>query len=206
MKGLLVALVALAFGSAAVFSAEWSGVFTSLEHSVLHVMVAKAGRDVGTCSAVVLNTSNDTVVTAAHCISDEAAYSYTVDGRAAKLLKLSRDRDLAVLKTRLRRGVVSLPLAPRAPTAGTAVAVLGFPFEAASLTIQIGIVANAQADAGGKAWINADLLPGDSGGAIVDLSGHLVGLTSGYLSQGAAHIGCAVPLETIRDFVDEYLQ
>jgi len=53
--------------------------------------------------------------------------------------------------------------------------------------------------------VDATALPGNSGGAVVDRRGHLIGIltrsTSLFGSFGAAGLGLAVDLGTIREFL-----
>jgi S1-C subfamily serine protease len=154
------------------------------------------------CTGSVINAAAGYVLTAAHCIPKDAG-ELAIAGRDVDVKAINRQLDLAVVKTRLRKEASQVALAPLMPRAGSAVAVVGFPFGARSLVVQIGVIANPDVD--GQAWINADALPGDSGGAIVDEQGRLVGVTLGYKAHGAAHIGRAATLETVRAFVADFL-
>lgn len=186
--------------SAPASAADWPTVFEQRGNAI--PLIDRNDHDY--CSGIVINAEDGYVLTAAHCISEEAR-SYTVDRRDATVLRVNRELELAVIKTRLRTGATALPLAAAMPRAGSAVAVLGYPFSAQTLTIQVGIVANPAVD--GMAWVNADLLPGDSGGAIVNERGELIAVTSGYRAtkDGGAHIGRVVPIDTIRPFIEDLL-
>lgn len=197
IRAFLFFLFTFALASCAA-AADWPDVYAQRASAVPVVDVSNGGY----CSSVVINAADGYVVTAAHCIADEAV-SYTVDHVDASVVRVNRLLDLAVVKLRLRKGATTLPLAAAFPRVGSAVAVLGYPLGARTLTMQVGVVANPDVD--GLAWVNADLLPGDSGGAIVNAAGELVGITSGYRAAGAAHIGRVVPLETIRAFVEDLL-
>jgi S1-C subfamily serine protease len=199
----LVVVALLAAAPAVAQTPVWTDVVPFLEATILPIAIGD-GQDAGSCTGIVIHAEAGYVLTAAHCVpTDSNKTSMTVTDRDAAIVRVNRHLDLAVLKVRLRKGAITIAFAPIMPRAGSAVAVLGYPFGARSLTVQHGIVANP--DVEGWAWINADTLPGDSGGAIVDREGRLVALTSGYLYRGAAHIGRAVPLETIRAFVEEYV-
>jgi S1-C subfamily serine protease len=54
-------------------------------------------------------------------------------------------------------------------------------------------------------WVNADLIFGDSGGAVINYQGQLVDMSSAIYDQGPAHMGVAVPVETLRSFMKQYL-
>lgn len=196
---LILTLVSLAPAAAA----DWSDIYAQRASAVPIVEIGN-GQDGGHCAGVVINAADGYVLTAAHCVVDDTpGYSYTVDKRDGTVVRVNHVLDLAVIKTRLRKGTATLPLASTFPRVGSSVAVLGYPFGARTLTIQVGILANPDVD--GYAWMNADLLPGDSGGAIVNDRGELVAVTCGYLYSGPAHIGRAVALETLRDFVEDLL-
>jgi len=191
----LVAAVILLAATPAAAQPAWPDVVDRLRASVLLL------EGDGACSAIVINAARGYLLTAAHCAPEKQ--DLTVGERDASVLKINRKLDLAVLKTRLRQGVTDVSFAPTMPRAGSAVAVVGFPFGARSLTVQIGIVANP--DVEGRAWVDADLLPGDSGGAIVDAEGRLVGVSSAFRYYLAADVGVAVPLPTVLAFVEDYL-
>ena len=198
-----LAIIAVLFVVTPAAAQGWASLVEPLGKTVLRLEVGD-GRQGGGCSGSVIDADKGHVLTAAHCVpTDLEQFSLTVDGRDARVLRVNRILDLAVLKSRLRRGATAITLAPAMPRAGDAVAVIGYPFGARTLTTQVGTLANP--DVEGWAWVNADLLPGDSGGAIVDAQGRLVGVTSGFLYYAAAHIGLAVPLETVRAFVEEFL-
>jgi S1-C subfamily serine protease len=203
MTRLLLLILLFVFCAVAPAAAQWADAVAALERSIVLLEMGDDQVDAGSCSGIVLNAEQGYVLTAAHCVPTNEDHSIVVADRDAKPEKVNRRLDLAVLKVRLRKGATNITLAPSMPRAGSAVAVLGYPFGARSLTTQVGIVANP--DVEGKAWINADLLPGDSGGAIIDPQGRLVALTSGYVANGAAHMGVAAPIDTIAAFVEDYL-
>jgi len=196
----LIHLFIFIFGFvAAAAAADWADVY---ERTAPAVRFLDVGTDGGYCSGIVINKAEGFVLTAAHCVTDNDAFA--VDHRDATVVSVNPLLELAVLKTRLRKGASQITLAPALPRVGSSVAVLGYPFGARTVTMQAGILANA--DAGdGTAWVNADMLPGDSGGAILNDAGELVGVTSGYRANGAAHIGRIVGIDDIRDFVEELL-
>ncbi len=199
----VLGLVALILCTPAAAAAQaWPEVVGALDRSVLPVHMG-TGDVPASCSAVVIHADAGYVVTAAHCVPTAEHASIIVAGRHAEVARVNRVLDLAVLRTKLN-GAASIALAPAMPGAGHPVAIIGYPFGAQSITTQLGSVANAKGR-DGYAWVDGAVLPGDSGGAVVDNRGRLVGVSSGYLAAGAAHIGLIVPLETVRDFVEDLL-
>jgi S1-C subfamily serine protease len=202
IRTFLAFLFIYAFASLAA-AADWADVYAQRARAIALVELSNTDGDGGHCTGIVINAADGYVLTAGHCIEETAGFSYAVDRRDASVVRVNHVLDLAVLKTRLRKEATTLPLAPAVPAVGSSVAVLGYPFNARTLTMQAGIVANP--DVEGFAWMNADLLPGDSGGAIVNDAGELVAVTSGTLYRGPAHIGVTVGLETLRGFVEDLL-
>lgn len=193
----------LVFGfSTAAHAAEWADVVPTVERSVLRLHLGDDNGNEGTCSAIVINAEKGYLLTAAHCVTTDDHIVVGKD-RTATLVISNRLLDLAVLKTKLRKEATAIVLAPTSPRLGAPVGVLGFPFGARSLTLQVGVVANPDVD--DRMWVDGNLLPGDSGGAIINNAGHLVGVTSAFKYFAAAHIGVAVPLDTLRAFVADYL-
>jgi S1-C subfamily serine protease len=189
------------------FGADWSLVVKPLNRQVPRIEIQKDDAESpGVCSGVVLNTDPAWLLTAAHCIppGDPKAYSLTANGRHAETVKINRILDLAVLKfSRKREDAIAL--AEDSPSIGTEICVAGYGFGIEKLAIQFGRVSQSKNDETKTLWLNVDTLFGDSGGAIVDEQGRLVGMTSKIYSKGPAHISGAIPIETIRDFVENYL-
>jgi serine protease Do len=203
MRSVVVGVM-VAVAAASAQAADWSQVHTSVGPAVLRVAIGDGNRE-GSCSGVVVNADAGYVLTAAHCIQTEGEFNYTVAGRHADVVRYNRVLDLAVLSVKLPKGTPQVKVAVVAPKTGAAVAVVGYGFGSAELAIQSGIVANARETASERMLVDANLLPGDSGGAIVNEAGELVGITSAFQFMLAAHQGLAIPLDTLRPFVEEYL-
>jgi serine protease Do len=156
------------------------------------------------CSGVVLDAVESIVLTAAHCV-DAERLDVIVDGRHAELVRRNRVLDLAILRVRLKNAV-AIDVSTTAPGLGALIAVLGFPLGAEDLTIQVGVLANPGGAKSTRADIAVDVLPGDSGGPVVDLTGRLVGITTGYRVAGAAHLGRMVPLAAVRAFAEDFIR
>jgi S1-C subfamily serine protease len=189
------------------FAADWALVVKPVAKQVPRLEIQKDGSDdPGVCSGVVLNIDPGVLLTAAHCIpsGDAKTYSITANGRDAEVLKVNRILDLAVLKFH-RKHEEAMELATDTPPIGTEVAVAGYGFGIEKLAIQFGRVSQSRNDETKTLWINVDALFGDSGGAVLDAEGRLVGMTSKIYSNGPAHISGAVNVETIQDFVEPWL-
>lgn len=122
--------------------------------------------------------------------------------------------DLALLQVD-RTGLPVLDLADAVPEIGTPVVAIGNPLGFEN-TVSMGVISGARRSIPGAAGISPALVdlvqtdaaisPGNSGGALVDLDGRLVGITVAYLppqATGAVSIGFAIPVPTVADVVDE---
>ena len=160
----------------------------------------------GVCSGVVTHKENGFVITAAHCVDvpKSESLSVTVNKRHAEVVKVNALLDLAVLKTDLR-DEQQMPLADQTPPIGTEVAVVGHAFGDAKLIVQFGRIAQVLNDESNMVLINADVIGGDSGGAILDAHGRLVGITSRVYYNGPMHLGAAVRIEDVREFAEPYI-
>ena len=203
MRAFLLSLCFCLLATLAVAS-DWSIVFKSTNESVVRLEV-KAGDEQGTCSGSVINADKGYILTAGHCTLEKA--DYTADDKDATLVKKNTLLDLAILQTKWKK-TNQLILAPNAPEAGAEIAAIGYAFGDDQLAIQEGIVANPLENDSKRMRLSADIIPGDSGGPIVDASGRIVGVTSAIVWSSitpASHLGVAVPWETVRDFVEPYL-
>jgi S1-C subfamily serine protease len=110
------------------------------------------------------------------------------------------------VRTSLRPGDTEVAIAEKSPPAGEEVAVIGYAFGVAKLTAQFGRVAQSYNDETKTIWLDASVIPGNSGGAIIDAAGRLVGLTSRIYYSGPSSMGAAIPVEQIEDFVTPYVK
>jgi len=194
-----------------------SGVLASLSND-LAAAVAQAGQSVVAVHgrrrfpASGLAWREDLVVTASHVLERDTDLTVTTpDGteRAARLVGRDNGSDLAVLST---------------PDAGLVAAVrsAGGPLNAGELALAVGrpgtpqpIASLGAVSSSGGAWrtaqgglldayIRADvaMLPGLSGGALVDVNGRLLGMLSAHLAGGDP---VAIPTATIDGIVERIL-
>jgi S1-C subfamily serine protease len=187
---------------------DWVPVVKAVEKGVPRIEIA-VGDVEGICSGVVINKDSGFVLTAAHCVEGEnpaLTVAITVNDRHAEIARVNRKLDLAVVRTSLRPGDTEVAIAEKSPPAGEEVAVIGYAFGVAKLTAQFGRVAQSYNDETKTIWLDASVIPGNSGGAIIDAAGRLVGLTSRIYYSGPSSMGAAIPVEQIEDFVTPYVK
>lgn len=192
-------------------STDWVSLMPTVAKHVPRVEIRK-GETVGICSAVVFEIDKDGfahALTAAHCVDRQPneRMDVTVNGRNAVALHSNNLLDLAVLRFRAKQET-PIPIAPEEPPAGTEVAILGYGFGVEEIAAQFGHVAQAINRETKTTWIAADMLFGDSGGALVDGQGRLVGINSRIYSGGvlgqSAHMGAVVTVSAIKDYIDAF--
>lgn len=210
MKRLALLLMILVMATPVITAAQnpWPELVKKLVTQVPRVEM-RTGAKVGTCSAVVFEIDAEGIahaLTAAHCVSHspDTEFDLTLNGRNARVIQTNRIIDLAIVQFRAKGETAAITLAPSAPPNGTAVAVAGYAFGVEEIVFQFGHIAQSYNKETKTIWINGDLIFGDSGGSIVDDQGRLVGVTSSVFHDGPAHIGGAVPVDIIHDFIDDY--
>lgn len=165
----------------------------------------------GTCSGVYVN--KNIILSAAHCvnmpegISIEQLWVRQNDGMSDKaiVLKIDTSVDLSLLYTPLEGTPVKLA---KRVTKGETCFAIGNPL-GLNDTITKGIVSKTNLEMDGfKATflvLDCVVLPGNSGGAVVDKKGHLIGIVSMSTSIlgifGASGLGLAVSLKDIKEFI-----
>lgn len=196
----LLALLLLVTGK----TPDWTATIAAVTQSVARVE-SKGDEGGGTCTGVVINADPGYVVTCAHCVRRPKGQpiDVTVNGRHARIEVENSILDLAILSFRAKKEV-AVTLAPDAPQVGSEVAVLGYPFGVDELMPQFGHVSGYNKESK-LLWLNVDIIFGDSGGLAFDAQGRLVGITSNIFSQGPAHMGAAIPLSAVSDFIEDYL-
>lgn len=157
------------------------------------------------------------IVTNNHVIagSEEIAVQLA-DGRtaAAKVVGTDPDTDLAVLLIDLPRlPVMKFGRSDRVAV-GDVVLAIGNPFGRLAQTVTHGIVsAKGRADLGVATYedfiqTDAAINDGNSGGALVNTRGELVGINTAVLGKerGAEGLGIAIPVDLVRGVVDDILK
>ena len=179
---------------------------------------ARAGTGQGVGSGVIYRSdgiilTNHHVVAGASRIEVGLADGSRIPGRVTAT---DTDTDLAVIRVD-RTSLPAAEFQKSLPQVGELAVVLGSPlgFEK---TVTAGIVSGLHRSIPGSAaetrslvdliQTDAAISPGNSGGAVVDASGHVVGISVAYVppQQGAVAVGFAIPAATATRVADELLE
>lgn len=191
--------------------ADWAAILPTVEKHVPRLEMRR-GDQAGVCSGVVFATDADGfafALTAGHCVqkAENERLDLTVNGRNGVVVATNSILDLAIVKFR-KRDEIAITLAAVPPLTGSPVAIAGYSFGVEDLVVQFGHVAQSYNKETKTIWIDGVFIMGQSGGAILNEQGELVGLTSRFYSGGlfgqSAHIGAAVTIEAIKDFIDDF--
>jgi S1-C subfamily serine protease len=167
-------------------------------------------------SGVVFDAGQGLIVTNNHVIDHADSIIVTLpDGRsfAGKLVGRDADTDIAVVKVKADRlAAISFADSDRLEV-GDFVLAIGNPFMIGQ-TVTAGIVGGLhRANIGIEAhedFIQTDaaIYPGNSGGALVNLRGELVGINTAFIGATASNpgVGFAIPANMARDIVDQILE
>jgi serine protease DegQ len=178
-----------------------------------------AGATEGGVGSGVIYRSDGVILTNHHVVSGAAKIQVAfgdgtrVSGRVAAT---DPDTDLAVIRVD-RKGLPAAQFEKRLPQVGSLAVVLGSPlgFEK---TATAGIVSGLHRQIPGSAsetralvdllQTDAAISPGNSGGAVVDATGRVLGVSVAYVppQQGAVAVGFAIPAATAARVADELLE
>jgi serine protease Do len=160
----------------------------------------------------------DVVITNQHVVADAQAVTVDyADGTSSGGTVLAGDEvtDLAVIRT--ERGGLPVPeYRTELPRPGDPVLAIGSPlgFEG---TVTSGIVSALNRQIPGSATqtsalvnliqVDAAISPGNSGGALLDAAGRVIGINEAYIppAAGAVSLGFAIPAATVVDIADQLL-
>ena len=162
------------------------------------------------CSGVVVR---GLVVTASHCVSTERQYKIMIkrdkfgDIREMfepEVLYNNPKQDLAIVRARSHRFLFGRQLAPEAPSWGDPVVVIGHPY-GLLWSVTTGVVSHPSRLGGstnGQHWlhVSAPSVPGNSGGAVFNRYGEVVGIIS-FTALATPHIVGAVHLSEIQEAI-----
>ena len=171
-------------------------------------------------------TAQGIVLTNHHVVAGATSVSVTDVGNgktyAAKVLGYDRSHDVAVLQLAGASGLATAPLGDSAKVAvgdqviglGNALGSGGAPTPAAGKVTALGQSITARDESNGTAerlsgliQVDADIQPGDSGGALVNADGQVVGMiTAGSVTSPTdqtATSGYAVPIATAHKIADQ---
>jgi serine protease Do len=159
---------------------------------------------------------DDIVVTNQHVVGDARQVTLQfADGTSAPGEVLAADRisDLAVVRS-ARGGLPPLPVRTDLPRRGETALALGSPLGLEN-TVTAGIVSAVGRELPGRLpgtpigliQTDAAISPGNSGGALVDAAGRLIGINEIYIppGAGAVSLGFAIPSATMVDVVEQLL-
>ena len=145
------------------------------------------------------------IVTNAHVAHHGALQATLADRRTvpAQLLATDTDHDLAVLSVAAPGLTAITPAEPCALQPGHWVLALGHPWGVAGAVtagVVIGVGASPEAPHNRGEWIHASLhlRPGHSGGPLVDVYGHVVGINT---MMAGPDVGLAIPVSVVQGFV-----
>lgn len=197
----------LAFALAAPVT-DWTAIGKSIPR-----LEMKHGDEKGACSGVValLEDGWAYALTAAHCVDKQPneRLDITANDRHASVVEFNTLLDLAIIRFRAH-DEAAIVLAPSMPPAGAEMTVIGYAFGVSELVLQFGRVAQPYNRETKSVWFDVMTIFGDSGGAVVDNQGRLIAITSRIYSGGLggqmAHISAAVPLDAVKDFLEDFNQ
>jgi len=179
---------------------------------------ARAGTGQGVGSGVIYR-SDGIILTNHHVVADASRIEVGfADGSRipGRVTATDADTDLAVIRVD-RTGLPAAEFQKSLPQVGNLAVVLGSPlgFEK---TVTAGIVSGLHRSIPGSAaetrslvdliQTDAAISPGNSGGAVVDAEGAVVGISVAYVppQQGAVAVGFAIPAATATRVADELLE
>ena len=166
-------------------------------------------------SGVVMNDAGY-ILTNAHVINNTASIRVTLkDGRqaAARLIGVDNDTDLAVIKINLE-GLPNIPIGDSSQLhVGDIVLAIGNPYNFGQ-TVTQGIVSATSRKRRGISIFDdfiqtdADINIGNSGGALVNMRGQLVGINTAIVSRsgGSEGIGLATPVNQALNIMQQIIE
>lgn len=166
-------------------------------------------------SGVIIDAANGYVVTNNHVIDSAKQIEVSLDDKrvfAATVVGTDPDSDLAVLKLQNFTGLRQIGFADSDKVQiGDFVVAIGNPF-GIGLTATQGIISALNRSASLNLYDNfiqtdASINSGNSGGALVDLDGNLVGINSAILSRsgGSVGIGFAIPANYVKSIANQII-
>ena len=171
---------------------------------------------VGTGSGVIIS-SDGYIVTNNHVIDSANEIEITLNNKKkynAKLIGTDKDNDVALLKIDAEMDLPYVPFADSdAIKVGEWVLAVGNPYNLTS-TVTAGIVSAKGRDLEGNSAIDsfiqtdAAVNPGNSGGALVNTRGELVGINTAISSKTGSFVGYsfAVPSNIVKKIIDDLLE
>ena len=189
-------------------------VVAQVDPSVVTVAVGPRGIGSG-----VVYREGGLVITNAHVVGDTKRVELELaDGTRtpAEVLAVDEVTDLAVLRAE-RRDLPPVKFSATQPRVGELVLAMGSPLGfqnsvAAGIVSGLGREIPGAAAAGARSLVDliqtdAAISPGNSGGALVNIAGEVVGISEAYIAPaaGAVSLGFAIPAVTVVDVVDQLI-
>jgi S1-C subfamily serine protease len=172
----------------------------------------------GVGSGFVINDGREQLVVSNYHVvasgTEHVAVQTLADGGQRRVpldvVKVSRERDLALLRPAANLGQTSLPLSAKSPDIGASVAVIGYPGVSGSnfaLTFEPGTVTATERQLNMLSFIqtNANINPGNSGGPLVDGCGQVVGVVAARHNT-TERVGLVIPAQAVSELLTEYHQ
>ena len=144
------------------------------------------------CTGFVVDAARGWVLTAAHCINPEG--DTLVDGVSAAVVR--KNEQFAVLSI-TPMSKPPLDLRKKAPTLGEPVTAIGYGFNVA--TVLASVLAGSD---NGDIAIGVGLIPGMSGGPILDANGEVLGINQRNLFANGGVLGIGCGADEIRAFLE----
>jgi Do/DeqQ family serine protease len=167
----------------------------------------------GAGSGVIISPDGH-IITNNHVIKDAAEVSITLNNNktyAAEVVGADEKTDIALLKIDAEDDLPYIVFGDSDTTEiGEWVLAVGNPFNLTS-TVTAGIISAKSRDlSGGQSFIQTDAAvnPGNSGGALVNIKGELVGINTAITSQTGSYVGYsfAVPSNIARKIVQDIIE
>jgi serine protease DegQ len=189
------------------------GIVDQVEPEVVTVLTSGGGVGSG-----VIYRSDGIILTNEHVVrgNPDVQIAFADGSRdAGRVIAEDADTDLALVRVQ-RKDLPSASFQTTLPQVGSADVVLGSPLGFAN-TVTAGIVSGLHRSIPGASQespalvdllqTDAPISPGNSGGAVVDAEGEVIGITDAYIppQQGAVAIGFAIPAATAVSVADELL-
>ncbi|WP_115462047.1 S1C family serine protease [Winogradskyella aurantiaca] len=168
---------------------------------------------IGTGSGVIISPDGY-IITNNHVIAGASELSITMNNNkvyAAKLIGTDKKTDIALLKIDAQDELPAIQFGDSdASQVGEWVLAVGNPFNLTS-TVTAGIISAKSRDlSGDQSFIQTDAAvnPGNSGGALVNMNGELIGINTAITSQTGSYIGYsfAVPSNIARKIVEDLIE
>jgi S1-C subfamily serine protease len=197
-------------------------VVQKVQPSIVTVFAERSAGRVGTSQGVgsgVIYRPDGIILTNHHVVADATRVEVALaDGNriAGRMTATDPDTDLAVIRVD-RKALPAAPFQNALPQVGSLAIVLGSPLGFEN-TVTAGIVSGLHRSIPGSAsqtralvdliQTDAAISPGNSGGAVVDDSGRVLGISVAYIppQQGAVAVGFAIPAATATRVAEELLE